>query len=83
MAPTGSGRRLGLTVSRRVGNAVQRNRVKRRLREFFRLNKDRLPVADIVIIAQPGAAELDCQALDRELTIALRPSRRRVNLSCG
>ena len=34
--------KLGITASRRIGNAVKRNRVKRLVREFFRLNKERL-----------------------------------------
>jgi len=49
--------RLGLTVSRKVGSAVTRNRIKRTCREFFRLNKHRLEDAwDINLIAKKSAA---------------------------
>ena len=48
--------RLGLSVSRRVGNAVQRNRIKRLLREAFRLVQHELPRAyDLVIVVRPHA----------------------------
>jgi ribonuclease P protein component len=50
--------RLGVITTKRLGKAVQRNRVKRLLREFFRQHKGILPPRDIVIIAKKGAAHL-------------------------
>ena len=60
--------RLGLTVSRKIGGAVARNRVKRLVREFFRLNYDRLPPSvDLVVVAKRGADLLDYDAVEREI----------------
>lgn len=47
--------RIGITVSRRVGNAVERNRWKRRIRESFRLSQAQLPALDFVCIARAPA----------------------------
>ena len=60
--------RLGITASRRVGSAVKRNRIKRLLREFFRLHKACLPTSsDLLFIAKPGADTLDYTGLRAEL----------------
>jgi ribonuclease P protein component len=60
--------RLGLTVSRKVGNAVCRNQLKRWVRELFRLNyKTFGQIVDISIIAKRNAGDLTHLQLDREL----------------
>lgn len=57
-APDGAGStRMGITVSRRVGSAVIRNRVKRRLREILRLLYPRIRSGwDLVLVVRPAAA---------------------------
>jgi ribonuclease P protein component len=52
--------RVGITVSKKVGSAVTRNRVKRLVREFARRNQGWLPAGrDVVVVARRGAAGLD------------------------
>ena len=65
----GSGvRRLGITVSRRVGGSVLRNRVKRLVREVFRRQRSSLPQSDTVVIARTGAGALSYAEVSDELT---------------
>jgi ribonuclease P protein component len=60
--------RLGVTASRKVGSAVVRNRVKRRVRDAFRRQRGLLPAStDVVVIARPSAAELSGPAVAEEL----------------
>ena len=62
------GRRLGMTVSRRVGNAVVRNRVKRSIREWFRHSRETLEQdIDLVVVAKPSASRLAPNEIFKEL----------------
>ncbi len=58
-------RRMGLVTSRKVGGAVQRNRLKRRLRELFRLHKNELePGLDVIFILRSDGTKLNYQQLE-------------------
>jgi ribonuclease P protein component len=65
--------RLGLTVSRKVGNAVARNRAKRRLREMVRLFPlpEKLLGFDIVLIAKASAAEREFTLMQQDFVQGL------------
>jgi ribonuclease P protein component len=65
--------RLGLSVSRKVGNAVTRNAVRRRLKEVFYSALPEIPGnLDLVVSARPQAAEADFRELDEEFSRSLR-----------
>ena len=72
------GPRLGTTVSRKVGGAVTRNRVRRRIKEIYRRWKGReeLPALDLVVHAKPQAGGADFTRLSRELESHLRRASR-------
>jgi ribonuclease P protein component len=60
--------RLGMSVSTRtVGNAVRRNRVRRIIREVFRLRRPTLPPLDFVVTSRPGARAADRPAIETSL----------------
>lgn len=64
--------RLGITTSRKVGVAPARNRIRRLVREFFRRYRTMLsPHRDVLVVARPGAADLDYSDVKRELSSAL------------
>ncbi|QZH76590.1 MAG: ribonuclease P protein component [Erythrobacter sp.] len=70
----GAGVRYGITVTKKIGNAVVRNRMKRRFRELLRaaLPAHGLPDHDHVLIGREGGVERDFAQLAEELAIALQ-----------
>ncbi|MFQ5526244.1 MAG: ribonuclease P protein component [Thermoanaerobaculia bacterium] len=70
--------RLGMTVSRKVGGAVTRVKLKRRFREIYRRWPQRkdLPPLDLVIHAQPSSAPATFSELESDLTQQLRRATR-------
>lgn len=67
--------RLGVVASRKVGNAVERARAKRRLREVFRLNRHLLPEgfrADVVLVARRSILSAPWERLVADYAAVLR-----------
>ncbi|MBT2733167.1 ribonuclease P protein component [Neobacillus sp. C211] len=65
--------RIGLSVSKKIGNAVTRNRIKRYVRQsIFELNEQLTPGNDYVIIARKPAAEMDFFEVKKSLTHVLK-----------
>ncbi len=71
--------RIGITVSSKIANAVERNRVKRWVREAFRAVRGELPPVDLVVIARSGAKAMGLEGARRAIAAArdrLGPGRR-------
>ncbi len=66
--------RLGLTVSPKVGNAVTRNRIRRLIKENYRLSEGLLMGYDIVIVARKRSAKASFQDIKKDLESALSES---------
>ena len=58
--------RIGISVSKKTGNSVVRHRIKRRLKEIYRLNEPSFGIGkDFVVIARPSAAAADYHELEQ------------------
>lgn len=65
--------RLGVSVSKKVGNAVVRNRLRRMIKEIVRLRKESMaPHYDYVLIARKPAAEMDYHEMEKSIAHVIR-----------
>lgn len=73
----GERKRIGITVSGKVDKANKRNRIKRVIKELFRLNKNLFPTGDIVVTARPKAASLTAEEIRKDvLSLAEKANRK-------
>ena len=68
----GRGLKVGFSVSKKVGNAVVRNRIRRRLRECFRPYLGDVKPGLYIIVARPSAAKATFQSLQRDVRYLLK-----------
>ena len=64
--------RLGISVSKRLGNAVKRNQIKRRIRAFYQLHKNELKSLEYVVIARNPVTDMDYHEIEKSLLHVLR-----------
>ncbi|MCK0469787.1 ribonuclease P protein component [Halalkalibacter sp. APA_J-10(15)] len=68
--------RLGLSVSKKVGNAVTRNRIKRYIRECFRIEQDQIKDCfDFIVIARQPTAKMSFHEVEKSLMHVLRKAK--------
>ncbi len=78
VAPNALGRpRLGITMTRRIGGAVRRNRAKRLVREVFRRHKSALIDVDIVVNGRFSLPGAEYRRFEEELLACLKPYRKK------
>ncbi len=64
--------RLGISVSKRLGNAVMRNKIKRRIRVFFQQHKDDLKAKEYIVIARNPVSDMDYHQIEKSLLHVLK-----------
>ncbi|CAM3624290.1 ribonuclease P protein component [Cytobacillus oceanisediminis] len=68
--------RIGLSVSKKIGNAVMRNQIKRYIRQaFLELGEEIKPQYDLIVIARKPVADMDFHEVKKSLTHVLKISR--------
>ncbi len=71
--PPGSSMRLGVVTSKRIGNAVARNRARRLMREAFRVHQhDLAEPIDLILVARPSIAGKALASVERDFLTTLR-----------